>query len=150
MINKCEYKASTTVEIALILPVFIFAIFAFLWLMFFMYARIKLEADLNMAVMEVSEIMAVNEEDETAQIMERILSGYIREYPYYGVYEADIMTDRGEITATASIQANILYGGVQGLFTRGMSGTKSSASVKYWNCPKIKRIISVIMQRGEP
>ncbi len=150
MMNKHDYKASTTVEASLILPVFIFAIFAVLWLLFFMYARIKLEADLNRVAMEVSEVMAVRGEEESDRIMEEILSGYIRDYPYYGVCETEIMSDHGEITATASLQANVIYGGIQGLFTQSMSGTGSSASVKYWDCPKIKRVINVIMQRSEP
>ncbi len=143
-------EASTTVEAAFILPVCLFAIFAVLWLLFFMYARIKLEADLNMAVMEVSESVAADGEEELEKLMDEAVSDHLRDYPYYGIQNTDIAADHGEITATASVRSKVIYKGIQGLFTGKMNGTSSSASVRYWNCPGIKRIISVVLQRSEP
>ncbi len=144
-----EFSASTTVEITFIIPVFLFTIFAVLWLLFFLYARIKLEADLNRAVTEVSEVLAVEGVKESERIMTDVLSKYIRDYPYFKVYDSFIGIDHGNVTATASLQANVVYGGILGIFTEDMRSTKGSASVKYWNCPKIKRIISVILHRSE-
>ena len=149
-VKKKEYNGSTTVEAPFVIPVIIFAIFAILLLLFFMYARIKLEADLGRAVTEVSDIMAVDGEEEAERVMAGVLEKYLRDYPYYGVYEKEIVSDHGEIIADASLRTTVRWGGIQGRFTQGMNDINSSVSVRYWNCPRIKRIISVILQRSEP
>lgn len=147
--KRNEYNASTTVEAAFVMPVIIFAIFAILRLLFFMYAGIKLEADLDRAVTEVSDLAVVYGEEEAERVMSEILESYIKDYPYYGVYDKRINNDRGEIAADAALQTKVRFGGVQGLFTKGMNELNSSVSVRYWNSPKIKRIISVILQSTE-
>lgn len=149
-VKKKEYNGSTTVEASFVIPVIVFAIFAILLLLFFMYARIKLEADLVRAATEVSDIMAVDGEEEAERVMAGVLEKYLRDYPYYGVYEKEIVSDHGEIIADASLRTTVRWGGIQGLFTQGMNDINSSVSVRYWNCPRIKRIISVILQRSEP
>ena len=149
MMKNKDFNASATVEAAFILPIFVFAIFAVLWLLFFLYARIKLEADLNRAAVEVSEVLVVMGEKDSVGMKDEILLKHIKDYPYYGIVEKEIEIDHGAVYATASLRANVIYGGISGLFTRGMNSAKSSAVMKCWNCPKIKRIISIIMQENE-
>ena len=50
-----EIDASTTVEAAFVIPLIVIVIFVFFRLLFFMYARIKIDADLDRAAREASE-----------------------------------------------------------------------------------------------
>ena len=141
---KKEMNAVYTVEAAFIFPIMIFVILALLWLFFFMYARIKLEADVDMEAREISRTVAAKDDREEDMITEDLLKKAISGYPYYHYSNGSISTENGKIKVNASLIRNTEYG-----FLYEMTGNIDVSGEWYhWDNPRIKRIISVIAEKA--
>ena len=137
--------ASTTVEAALILPLMLAVIFAFFRLMFFMYARIKLDADLDRSAIEAARYISENGEKDPGTELRLFADKYIQGYPYYTVNSRMIDSERNRIKTTATLKSMINMG-FSGVFVGSTGEIKSSTTVDGWDCPRIKRLIDIAMQ----
>ena len=138
-----ELCASATVEAAFIFPVIIFIIIAYIWLLFFMYARIKLEADVDMALEKALEYFTV-----TGGFAEDVIPGdhlerYIRDYPYCRLDERTMTLEKGTVSIIGGLNLKVPKGGLTGRFTLGLKTIHISEKQKYYDRAQIKRISSV-------
>ena len=140
-----EIDASTTVEAAFVIPLIVIVIFVFFRLLFFMYARIKIDADLDRAAREASERYVLYGAMTGEGSEGSFLNSYIRDYPYYMAEDIDIKKEHGSIVAAASLKSVNKGEGFAGVLMNNMNMINSTTSVNYWNCPTIKRIINVIL-----
>ena len=138
-------KALATVEAAFLVPLIIIVIFVFFRLLFFMYARIKVDADMDRAAKTAAEryILYGTIGDEGS--VSSLLDGCIRDYPYYSPDDTEMKIVHGKIEVRASLDTVNGGEGLSRLLMRNMSRIESATSVKCWNCPAIKRIVSVIL-----
>ena len=143
-LSRSGINASTTVEASFVIPLIIISIMALFWLIFFMYARIKLEADEYLAARKAGEEFVMKEKASVDVLPSDYPAGYIEAYPYYYVEDNSIGLDKGKITVSAHIMRRTRFSGLMGVFTGQTSGISCSESVKYWDNPRIKRVISVV------
>ncbi len=138
-------EGSFTVEAALIMPLMIAVIFGVFWLLFYMYARIKTDADLDRAAFEMVQYIAATGKTDDGPGMTVFLDRNIRDYPYFTITDRKMEIGHNGISLEASLK---MMGnrGLSGIFTNKTETVKAAATVKYWDCPKIKRTIDVIIQ----
>ena len=140
-----QINASSTVEAALILPLIIAVIFGLIRLMFFMYVRIKLDADLDRAATEASLYVSGSGRTVEGPDLLPFINENIDDYPGYTVISRGINKENGRIETRASLK--LMDGsGFTGLFAGYVSELNASVSVRYWDSPKIKRLIDVILR----
>ena len=139
-----SFAASATVEASLIFPVIIFAIIAFLWLLFFLYARIKLEADIDLALDKAAEYFAMAGKIDEEEIPEGHIDKYIRNYPYCRVSETRMRIEKDTLFLESNLGLMGPKGGLTGLFIRNMKLTKVGGKIRYYDRAQIKRYLSAV------
>ncbi len=127
------------------IPLIIIVILVFFRLLFFMYARIKVDADMDRAANIAAEryILYGTAGDEGS--IRSVLDSCIRDYPYYMPGNTEMKTGHGKIEVSASLDTVNEGEGLSRLLMRNMNRIESTTYVKCWNCPAIKRIVSVIL-----
>ena len=153
--ERCRYSnndryhiylnASATVEATFIIPIMIIVIIALFWLMFFMYARIKLEADSDMSAERTAELMAVADTVDMDRIRKAHPEKYISEYPYYDVVDRSILYDDGKITVRSQLGLSGPDKVSPGFISGRINMIRYSRNLKCRTNPKIKRIIHTIL-----
>ena len=138
--------ASSTAEAAFIMPVIIFVILAMIRLLFFMYARIKIEADTDMTICTASRIFNMEQQVGADMLPQGFEEQYLKEYPHYDITERKITVDKDRITVCGALENNIADFGLSHLFTGSIGRIVYSGTGDYWNNPRIKRIISVALR----
>lgn len=141
------YEASATVEAALILPLIIMIIFSFLWLLFFLYARIKAEADADLMAAKAGEEIVMEGKRDIERILEDYPEQYIGPYPYYTIRESSIDVEGNEVSVHTGLERSRGPVGKIAELTGIFSYIDYSGKIRIWNNPGIKRIISVILAK---
>ena len=145
-------NASATVEASFIFPVMIFVIIAYLWLVFFMYARIKLEADADMALNEAVECYVITGKTGEDVIPEDLTERYIKGYPYCTLTEKSLKVDNNDLLIDAGLRLRAPEHGLIGRFTKGMRTASVECGVRYFDRAQIKRYACVAkktLKQGE-
>ncbi len=142
-------NASATVEAAFIIPIIVFSLIAYLWLLFFMYARIKLEADIDMAINKAADCYVLTKKTGEEAIPADLLEAYIKDYPYCRVSERELKIEKNTVTVQSGIRLKAPRGGLIGRFTERFGSVFLTGKLQYCDRAQIKRYITVTKKTFE-